>query len=747
MSQRKIGLSNITPRSQSVVMDTNGILRCYNMFPTQFQNIEEMISYLPELRKMGFNAVWINPIQTAGDVKDLFKRDKTNGVRAFNEVTRSLYAMTDNEIISPYFSSASSEMSLEEKKGFDEKIMKRFTDEARNCGLVPMFDLVLNHVSADSRHRKEHPHWFHDKVHPDFKDAIAFDYSKPEIRNEIIDQFWKPYIFKYMKTYGFEGVRVDAVGYLEPELRKKIYSYIYELADTYNKPKPVILDELLFNDKNKKLTDVVDNLLLPDHGPTHITRGTYYAHRDEYGGLPGWSKEEEGIKAQAVFLNRDKKPHPDKHGGCIAFSGNHDHNSLAMTILEEMAEQRIKNHPLHHAHQKYQQESGEYDEAVSSVFLYSFVRDIQDEVLSNNKNTIAEIERRMREKIVICALTSSAGWYALSGDETGDLLAKPVFRHAHAVDQTYYAQRNHRFFNPEHTHFKETMDVLTQMAIENINQENPGIVFRELSHDQESQKRLLVPYLETLKNQINCGDKVVCAEFQKRLTEKNITIDFTEKNYALDPRTTENGWKGRHDMKSFMFEINKILSAMPSTNFHFWSEVIPIQSKSNLVAVVRKNGEGLTSETNLVIINLDPKKQETLTQNDIHQIACNFQKRVIPEYTYYNDGKDKHYNWNINHPEFNLAYQSVMSCIKDQKIHVSDSIITKFPNHSASPYSLFHNKQSTRIDLDKVEELSTQDTNSIEDGNQEEQILEEQILEGQILEGQTNPIKTKIVVK
>ncbi|KTD06493.1 alpha-amylase [Legionella gratiana] len=738
MSHNKIESSNTTSRSKSVVMDSNGILRCYNMFPTQFQNIEEMISYLPVLSKMGFNAVWINPIQTAGDVKDLFKRDKTNGVRAFNEVTRSLYAMTDSETISPYFSSASSEMSLEAKKDFDEKIMKQFTDEARHCGLVPMFDLVLNHVSADSRHRTEQPHWFHEKVHPDFKDAIAFDYRKPEIRDEIIEKFWKPYIFKYMINYGFEGVRVDAVGYLEPELRKKIYKYIYELAETYKKPKPVILDELLFNDKKKKLSDVVDNLLLPDHGPTHITRGTYYAHRDEYGGLPSWSKEEEGIKAQAVFLDRNRKLHPDMHGGCIAFSGNHDHNSLAMTILEEMAEQRIKNHPLYYAHKKYQQESDEYDEAVSSVFLYSFVKDIQNEVLANNKSTIAEIERKMREKIVICALTSSAGWYALSGDETGDLLAKPVFRHAHAVEQTYYAQRNHNFFSPEHSHFKETMDVLTQMAIENINKENPGIVFRELSHAEESQKRLLVPYLETLKNQINCGDTIVCAELQKRLAEKNITIHFIENDYVPDPRTSASGWKGVHDMKDFMLEINKILSAMPSSNFHFWSEVIPIQSKPNLVAVVRKNGEGLNSETELVIINLEPSQQETLTQNDIHQIACNFQKRVIPEYTYYNDGKEKHYNWTINQPEFNLAYQTIMSCIKGQKIHISDSIVTKFPSHHVtSQFSLFHHKQSSRIDLNKVEELSTQDTNLLEDVEQKEQAFKEY----------TNPIETKKFVK
>ncbi|HAT1977934.1 alpha-amylase [Legionella pneumophila serogroup 1] len=717
MAESKLEIVNKTEREESVILDGNGILRCYNMFPTQFGSIEEMIDYLPQLQAMGFNAVWINPVQTAGDVQGLFKRDKTIGVRAYNEVTRSLYAMTDCDLISPYFNPLPPNVDPKLKKQLDMDVMQKFTSEARNNGLVPMFDLVLNHVAADSRHRKEHPEWFQKDVHPDFKDAIAFDYSDPQIRDEIIEQFWKPYIYKYMIDYGFEGVRIDAVGYLNPELRKQIYAYIYDLAEQFNKPKPVILDELLFSG-SQKLTDVVDGLLLPEKGPTHITRGTYYAQRDSYGGLPGWCKEEEGVKAQVVFLDKQKKLHPHAKGGCIAFSGNHDHNSLAMTILEEMAEHRLANHhTLHGAQEKFKHErSYDYDEALESVLRYSFVKDIQNEILNGNESTIKEVETRMREKIAFCALTSSGGWYALSGDETGDLLAKPVFRRVHALDQTYYAQRTHIIFDKKYPDNKVAMEVLTEMAIENIQKEKAGSIYNSLQHDKQSQERLLVPYLETLQNQINCGDTVVCKAFQEKLAQKNITIGFTEENYNPAPRTPQNGWNGQHDMKKFMFEINSILSSLPSSNMGFWSEVIPIQSKPGLLAVVRKNGLGLSSETDIAIVNMDPSQKVELTRDDIHQLACNFQKRVIPEYTYYNDGKDKQYNWHTNNPDFNMAYHTVMSCIEAKRIHVDDSIKTNFPVHSANPYGMFSKKQSSKMNIAKIAKMSGEDTTLIEKG-------------------------------
>ncbi|CDZ78175.1 Alpha amylase, catalytic domain [Legionella massiliensis] len=703
---------NESLRRTSPVMDGNGILRCYNMFPTQFGSIQAMTAYLPHLREMGFNAVWTNPLQTPGNVEGLFKRDKTNGVRAYNQVSRSLYAMTDCDTISPYFSSAPPDADLDTKKEMDLIAMQEFTQTARENGLVSMFDLVLNHVSVDSRHREENPHWFNAKPHPDFKDAIAFDYSNPEIRAEIIEKFWKPYIFKYMIEYGYEGVRVDAVGYINPELRRELYEYIYMLAEKYDKPRPVILDELLFSGGD--INEVVDKLLLPNEGPTHVTRSTYYAHRDQYGGLDEWFKMEEGVKSQDVFLNNKKQPRPNAKGGCIAFCGNHDHNSLAMTILEEMAEGRLHNYnALKTAKERLKSESN-YDEATGSIFLYSFVVDIQNEIAAGNPDTIAEVEKRMREKIALCALSSSGGWYALSGDESGDLLAKPVFRRANAPEQTYYAQRTHKILSSQHEDYAKAMEVIVEMARQNIQSETAGKVFNE--SDPQTQGRLLVPYIETLRNQINCGDTVVCDKFSAQLRAKGVNINFGENDYIPNPRTPENGWQGRHDMTDFMRQINTILAALPTSNFNFWSEVIPIPSKPNLMAVVRKNGEGFSAPTDLVIVNLDPSKKVELTKDDIYQLACNFQKRVIPQFTYFDDGREPQNNWHSGNPDFNIAYQSVMSCMETKNIYVDSSITTKFPSNVVTPFNMFQPQPKAKANIAKMAQMSQEDTTTIEDG-------------------------------
>lgn len=708
MTKRKIEDSTV----KSSVLNGNGILRCYNMFPTQFKNIDAMTDYLPSLKTMGFNAVWINPIQTAGKVAGLMKRDKSNGVRTLNEVSQSLYAMTDGDMISSYYSTAPSDVSSQDKKLIDQAALMRFTTAAKENNLVPMFDLVLNHVASDSELRVKHPEWFHKEPHKDFQDAIAFDYSDPKIRDEIIEQFWRPYLQKYMVDYGFDGVRVDAVGYLDKELRKRIYEIIYEIARDNKKPKPVILDELLFGgDKNQQ--DVVNDLLLPESGPTHITRGTYYAHRDGYGGLPEWCKTEEGIKAQVVFLKQDGTVREGAKGGCIAFSGNHDHNSLAMTVLEEMAMKRLElNFDLYQAYNRFK----EGDEAVAAVFLFSFIKDIQNEIINNNKDTIQDAETKMREKIAMCSLTSSGGWYALSGDEYGDLLAKPVFRRANAPNQTYYAQQTYKLFSPHDPNYMKTMSVLTQMAKENIKKEKPGIAFNQLKHSESAQNRLLTAYIENLKNQINCGDTMVCELFQQKMRAEHIEVKFTNDDYIDSSRTPENHWGGKHDMSHFMTEINSILDALPTSHIGFWSELIHIPNQPDLLIVVRKNGIGLDSETDIAIVNLKPENPVTLTREDIHEIACNFQKRVIPE-----RGNDGHNNWTQDNPMFSAAYHCVMTCIPKQRIHTGDAISLKLPTpepESTNPHRIF---TTPKVSVERMLQASMDDTLGIETPSETEE--------------------------
>ncbi|OGT45891.1 MAG: hypothetical protein A3E83_02260 [Gammaproteobacteria bacterium RIFCSPHIGHO2_12_FULL_41_20] len=613
----------------------NGIMCCYNMFPTQFGSIANMTAYLPMVGAMGFNVVWVNPLQDATHVA-MEKRDKKLGVRAGNTVIGSMYAMRNPSQISAYFSDAphspSGELlvSPEVAQQIDTRALQQFTQAARDNKLVPIFDLVLNHLAADAPLCRERPHWFAKGVHPDFQDARAFNYEDEVVRREIIEHLWKPYIRQYIQIYGFGGVRVDAVGYIHPEVRREIYQYLYDLAEELNIPKPVILDEVLFSGDTQKMSA---NLRLPGNiGPTHITTGAYYARREWHGGLPGWVNAEAADKASVVFQTQEGEIREHVKGGCINFSGNHDHNSLAMTVLHEMAEERLQQHErLHHLAE---QLNAKYrsDEGRESIFLYSFVQDMEQAIANHDHATIHDFERRMREKIAMGALTSSGGWYALAGDETGDTTPKSVFHRQQALEQDYYPQRSHRIFLGEHKQAaKKALDTIARNFIQSYPLEiraHMDEAYRSLTHDLE-QERIIMAYVENLKNLVNSGDPAICQLLQDTLEEQGVT--FNQSDYVAVPRQPSNGWNGRHDMREFMRETNSLLQQLPASQYGFSSEMIRLAGKPELAIVVRRNGPGYNAKTDLVIVNLTPDKPVTLDLEDITEIGVIYQKRIFSD--------------------------------------------------------------------------------------------------------------------
>ncbi|OGT65110.1 MAG: hypothetical protein A3J38_09945 [Gammaproteobacteria bacterium RIFCSPHIGHO2_12_FULL_45_9] len=651
------------PIKQHFLEDGNGIMCCYNMFPTQFGKISSMTAYLPIVRAMGFNAVWVNPLQeTTGIVME--KRDKKLGVRAGNTVTGSLYAMRNTNTISTYFSEAPRSITGEllvteaEAEAMDTQALQRFTQTACANGLVPIFDLVLNHLAADAPLCNEKPHWFAKSVHPDFQDARAFNYEDDAIRQEIIEQFWKPYIRKYMEQYGFHGARVDAVGYIHPDVRREIYAYIHELEGI---GQPVILDEALFSGDTHKMSA---SLRLPSAAAaSHITTGVYYAQREWHGGLPSWSQIEAKAKGSVIFQTQEGEVREQAKGGCINFSGNHDHNSLAATIILEMANERLyQNQRLHqlagHLNQKYGP-----DEGRECIFLHSFASDIEQSIASQDQAIIHEVERRMREKIAMCALTSSGGWYALAGDETGGLTPKSVFRRQQALEQDYYPQRTHSVFLGENKNLAES--ALIEIA-RSIIEEHPLEVkahmdeaYRALSHSQE-QERILTAYVENLKNLVNCGDPIVCTQLQKTLEGSHLEISFNDWDYIAASREASKGWGGHHSMRDFMKEVNTLLQQLPTSQYGFSSEMIRLPEKPELVIVVRKNGSGFNAETDLVIVNLTPAKPTTLELKDLEDIAVIYQKRVFPK------------GFNIDDPDVAAAF---FYTAKKSEIHLGSTIL------------------------------------------------------------------------
>lgn len=613
----------------------NGIIACYDMYPTQFHSIKDMINYLPVLKQIGFNALWINPMQMPGDISGFFKTDKNNGVKTGNEVTRSLYAMSHPLLFNPQFSLGSPEDPMETTQRLNSETLQLFTQNARNLGIVPMFDLVLNHVSIDSPLCQDKPHWFKG-VHEDFKDVRGFNYDDESIRKEIITEFWQPYIKRYMIEYGFDGVRVDAVGYVHPAVRSEIYAYIHSLAAEYGKPKPVILDEALFS--KRPLADEVNYLKLPGIGPTHITTEAYNVEFDlASADLPYEITLEEQLKASVVFQQKDGTWRENTKGGCINFCGNHDYRSLAMTILFQMAKKRLKSdafyndlmssyQDLYFKFNAEQEQPHELKEPLKTTLLYSYVDQIKKELEDNKDETAQEFKTLVLEKLALSALTASGGWFLLSGDETCDITAKTVFQRKGAVDKSYYPQREHRIFSekPVIAH-----KILEKMAEENFfieNSENKWMqeLYRSLSSFPEMQKRLLVSHIDNIKHQINAGISHVQEKFSRLLASESLNIGFTSQDFLENPRTHENGWLGLQNNFAFIKQLNTLLKTLPASLPGFSSELVRLTGKPHLIIVVRKNGNELSAPIDIVVVNLEQEKRQTLTKEDFQLIAKSY---------------------------------------------------------------------------------------------------------------------------
>lgn len=119
------------------MLSQNGLMRCYNMVPSSFRNIDEMTGYLPKLKDMGINVVWINPIQLAGQIV-IEKADPNTGQDL--KLKSSMYAMVDSEAIDARFS-----------------VVKRDTDGfmlLSEAQLQIITELELNPVDNDTLKRK-----------------------------------------------------------------------------------------------------------------------------------------------------------------------------------------------------------------------------------------------------------------------------------------------------------------------------------------------------------------------------------------------------------------------------------------------------------------------------------------------------------------------------------------------------------------------------------------------------------------
>ncbi len=199
-------------------------LRLYNQFPGSYPSIEAMIRDLARIREMGFKQVWVNP---------LYAPCSENFITPGN--TQSPYAMQNERELNPLY-----------KMRFED--LKAYTRRAKELGLVPLFDFVARHVAIDHPLVQRCPTWF--KRHPNgnfvihgmdenyqltmenpWSDVATFDYSNPDILQQIFTDFWKPFIDFNIRELGFSGARLDAVGHVSRQAHEILLPYIDHVCE------------------------------------------------------------------------------------------------------------------------------------------------------------------------------------------------------------------------------------------------------------------------------------------------------------------------------------------------------------------------------------------------------------------------------------------------------------------------------------------------------------------------------------
>jgi len=168
-------------------------MRIYNLFPLLAGPFEHWKPHLTDAAEMGFNWIFVNPIQKLGN-------------------SGSLYSIKDYFAINPALCVGPQPAEAQ---------VLAMAKEAGELGLKLMIDLVINHCAYDSDLLKQHPEWFvkengrianpfctHDGQKVVWQDLAQFDHYHSSDSEGLFRYCRK--IVDYLLGLGFRGFRCDA---------------------------------------------------------------------------------------------------------------------------------------------------------------------------------------------------------------------------------------------------------------------------------------------------------------------------------------------------------------------------------------------------------------------------------------------------------------------------------------------------------------------------------------------------------
>lgn len=194
-------------------------LYIYNLYPRLLGNINNWYVHIPRIKNMGFDWIYINPINECG-------------------FSGSLYAVKSYYDYNPNFFDNPDML-------YAENDLKEFISECSKNGVNVMMDIVINHSAKDSPLVIEYANWY--KYNEDgsvkspgawdrgewvsWGDLAEFDNEKKEDgSHENIWNYWRE-LFRHSIELGFSGFRCDAAYKVPSELWKYIISYVKNIKE------------------------------------------------------------------------------------------------------------------------------------------------------------------------------------------------------------------------------------------------------------------------------------------------------------------------------------------------------------------------------------------------------------------------------------------------------------------------------------------------------------------------------------
>ncbi|UQN11817.1 alpha-amylase family glycosyl hydrolase [Methylococcus capsulatus] len=176
-------------------------MRIYNLFPRLAGRFSRWTPHFERAAAMGFDWIFINPIQQTGR-------------------SGSLYSIKDYFGIDPAF--------LEAQPSGEQQV-QAMVRAANGLGMRVMVDLVINHCAYDSPLLGAHPEWFvrengriaHPSCNQDgrrvvWEDLAQFDFRAGAEREALVAYCLE--IVRFLCRLGFNGFRCDAAYQLPPEV-------------------------------------------------------------------------------------------------------------------------------------------------------------------------------------------------------------------------------------------------------------------------------------------------------------------------------------------------------------------------------------------------------------------------------------------------------------------------------------------------------------------------------------------------